>query len=339
MPLPISRSRLTVGAWPALAAEPAPAGRAPRGARQAPRLAPRVSGSAPRAFTLLEILVAVALLSFILLGLFAMFNQTQRAFRLGMTQSDILEAGRAVTEMLPRELEQTAPSDGNAVNFMATALNSVPLLQSLPGTTLVRTNLIAGLLPVAAPEPDLGGHWLLRARRRHQQGPLAAGNVLRLRPVGRRQPLPLPDQPARPLQRQPQRPANGLPLDPGQLYVAFPNACAPGSTAISNRICDGVVHFRLRAFATNGFPLFSDGLLGNACFRTNSFTPGVSFVAQTLAVPNFGYPDNWSSLYFASNAVPATVELELGLLEQYAWQRYNSLGDRRRPPRLPPAHQ
>ena len=37
------------------------------------------------AFTLLEILVAVALLSFIVLGLFAMFNQTQRAFRQSMT--------------------------------------------------------------------------------------------------------------------------------------------------------------------------------------------------------------------------------------------------------------
>jgi hypothetical protein len=30
---------------------------------------------------------------------------------------------------------------------------------------------------------------------------------------------------------------------------------------------------------------------------------------------------------FCSNAVPAAVELELGLLEQYAWDRYNSIGN------------
>ena len=55
-----------------------------------------------------------------------MFNQVQRAFRISMNQVDHLEAGRAVTEMLPRELEQIAPCGANAVNFapnvLATAL-------------------------------------------------------------------------------------------------------------------------------------------------------------------------------------------------------------------------
>jgi len=107
----------------------------------------------------------------------------------------------------------------------------------------------------------------------------------------------------------------------------------PGSVAsiaVSNRICDGVVHLRLRAFATNGFPLFGDSLNlanTNACFRTNSLTTGYSLVRQTLTVRNVTYPDNWSSLKFASNAVPAAVEIELGLLEQYAWERYNSIGN------------
>ena len=92
-------------------------GEGARTARFQPRLAsisgpscrPR-SRAGSRAFTLLEILVSVALLSFIVLGLFAMFNQTQRAFRMSMTQSDILEAGRAVMEMMPRELEQATMS-------------------------------------------------------------------------------------------------------------------------------------------------------------------------------------------------------------------------------------
>jgi hypothetical protein len=285
------------------------------------------------AFTLIEILVSISLLSFIVIGLFAMFNQTQRAFRLGMTQSDILEAGRAVTEMIPRELEQTAPSYGNAVNFMVTNLSSTPLAQRLPGTTLLRTNLLQdcffllrqnqtwiGVGYCVRTNDSTGRLWLPEV----SPGQLGAGTLYRFT----KPPLSVI------YSGNSGDPANGLPQDPGVLWREFTNACVPGSLAsraISNRICDGVVHFRLRAFATNGFPLFSDGNFGNACFYFYTNAPTRQFlsqaaVRQTLAVPNFAYPDNWSGLYFASNAVPAAVEMELGLLEQAAWERYSSIG-------------
>ena len=121
---------------------------------------------------------------------------------------------------------------------------------------------------------------------------------------------------------------NGLPQDPASSFVAFRNACTARLSAISNphlrwrhpfppaRLC----HQRLPAVQRR--PSHT-----NACFRTNSLTLGYSLVRQTLAVPNLVYPDNWSSLYFCSNAVPATVEMELGLLEQRAWERYNSIGN------------
>jgi hypothetical protein len=50
-------------------------------------------------------------------------------------------------------------------------------------------------------------------------------------------------------------------------------------------------------------------------------------VKQVFANPSSYYPDNWAGLYFWSNAVPAAVELELGILEQHALERYNSIGD------------
>jgi hypothetical protein len=277
------------------------------------------------AFTLVEILVSLALLSFIVIGLFAMFNQTQRAFRIGMTQADILEAGRAVTEMIPRELEQTVPSYRNAVNFMVTDLSSAPLTQKLPGTPLLRTNLLqdcfllqrqnqtwVGIGYCVRTNDSTGHLWLPEV----SPGQLGAGTLYRFTET-----LPVI------FSGNSGNPTNGLPLEPGVLWRDFTNACAPGSAAISNRICEGVVHFRLRAFATNGFPLFSVGIAGNACFRTDSLTPGYTLVRQTLAVPNLAYPDNWSGLYFASNAVPAAVEMELGLLEQATWERYNSIGN------------
>ena len=120
------------------------------------------------AFTLVEILVTVALLAFIILGLFAMFNQVQRAFRSSMNQVDQLEAGRAVTGLLPAEFEQTTPCGANAVTFSAQVIGTfplplcpVPLTQSLPGTLVQRTESAGGLLHLAASEPDLGRDWIL----------------------------------------------------------------------------------------------------------------------------------------------------------------------------------
>ena len=129
------------------------------------RITHHVSRFTCPAFTLVEILVTVALLSFIILGLFAMFNQVQRAFRSSMNQVDQLEAGRAVTEMLPRELEQIDPGGlplSHGVNFYVQILNSTPLTQCAAGQHAGPPHESAGgLLPVAAPEPDLGRHWLL----------------------------------------------------------------------------------------------------------------------------------------------------------------------------------
>ena len=66
-------------------------------------------------FSLVEILVAVALLAVIMLGLMAMFYQTQRAFKIGSTQVDVAETGRATMQILTSELKQMMPSADEAV--------------------------------------------------------------------------------------------------------------------------------------------------------------------------------------------------------------------------------
>ena len=45
-------------------------------------------------------LVVMALLSLIVLALMAVFNSTQTAFRASVTQTDILEAGRAAMDLI-----------------------------------------------------------------------------------------------------------------------------------------------------------------------------------------------------------------------------------------------
>src|SRR6266581_4684194 len=115
------------------------------------------------AFSLIEILITVGLLSFIILGLLLMFNQVQRAFRSSTTQADILEAGRAVADMLARELEEMTPSHIaykpgklRSINFMTEIESPAyghydfgdPLRQFLPGATMpdgsgpTRTNIV-----------------------------------------------------------------------------------------------------------------------------------------------------------------------------------------------------
>ena len=283
-----------------------------------------------KGFTLLEILVAVSLLSFIVLGLFAMFNQTQRAFRSSMTQSDILEAGRAVAQMIPRDLEQmTAGYRGGLKNFTFEVLGGVqPLTQNLPGAIapnkLVRTNFLEDVFLLLRDNQtwvgigycvrlaDTNGVlWLPEA----SPGQLGAGTLYRYTAT-----LPF---------LYPSGAMRGLPQDPGVLYTAFRQACVSGSAAstnINNRICDGVVHFQFRTFATNGFPIFSDTTRTNGLFATNGLANGWVPVQQTRAFFSAVCPDNVLALDFYSNALPAVVEMELGLLEQYSYERYASIG-------------
>src|SRR3954466_10274045 len=70
-------------------------------------IATKMNSSASRAgaFSLVEVMVAVGLLAFIIVGLLAMFYQTQRAFRSSATQTDVLEAGRATMQFIRQDLQ------------------------------------------------------------------------------------------------------------------------------------------------------------------------------------------------------------------------------------------
>ena len=70
------------------------------------------SAFACSAFTLIEVLVVVVLMSFIILALMAVFNSTQTAFRASLTQTDVLEGGRSAMGMIKSDLESMTPSFG-----------------------------------------------------------------------------------------------------------------------------------------------------------------------------------------------------------------------------------
>lgn len=235
-----------------------------------------------RAFSLVEVLIVVALLSVIVLGLMAMFGQTQRAFRIGMAQTDVLEGGRAATDLLARELQQVRPSYvKQTANFYAWLPPFPPLLQDLPGSMEKRTNLLEDLFFLTCENQ----RWTAIGYR-----------------VG------TPDGGVGTLYRY---------MAPGLLPADLPAQLARfNNTPLTNlsRVAEGVVHFRVRAYDTNGNWITAD--------LTNNFNNAKSDI-------------RWSSIargevgqyLFRSNAVPAAVEIELGFLEARTLERANSIAD------------
>ncbi|MBI3414414.1 MAG: prepilin-type N-terminal cleavage/methylation domain-containing protein [Verrucomicrobia bacterium] len=93
------------------------------------------SSRARRAFSLIELLTAVSIMTVIIIALYAMFDHTQKALRGSVSQTDVLESGRAAMELIKRDLEQMSAARGAGVpNFYAQLnTNTAPFYQSLPG--------------------------------------------------------------------------------------------------------------------------------------------------------------------------------------------------------------
>ncbi|HEY5909703.1 MAG TPA: hypothetical protein VJA21_03765 [Verrucomicrobiae bacterium] len=264
------------------------------------------------AFSLIEIMVAVGLLTFIILGLLAVFTQTQRAFRTSITQTDVLEGGRSLMEMMTREIEQAAPThypDGAlvlATNFFTRLGGNLvnPLVQELPGTTTPRfnrTNIIQNFFFMTRLNQDwIGtGYWV-----RFDEDPSGCvGTLYRASLTNSRS---------------------------GRFNVSY--WMWTNTPMTMSRLAEGIVHLRVRPFAANGFPIVSENMRAAAFVRTNALLPlagsgtfPYGVVRDAFVIPNLNAPDEIRDCYFVNSAIPASVELEIGILEPRIAQRYKSI--------------
>ena len=85
----------------------------------------------------------------------------------------------------------------------------------------------------------------------------------------------------------------------------------------ATKVVDGVVHFKVRAFDTNGVWIDRAWVV-NRPGVTNLNARYLNYTALQLGGETERYE-------FRSNAVPAAVELEMGLLEDKVWQRFQGL--------------
>jgi len=250
----------------------------------------------PCGFSLIELMVAVGLMSLVVLGLLVMFQQTQRAFTGSMTQVDMLEGARATTDLIERELEQMTPSHTPyAANFVSElappdqSFTPAFSYQDLPGTgspPLRRLNVLHHFFFLTRENQTWRGIGYL-------VGPPAFG-------VGT-------------LYRFWQETNSSV----GMLRTNFDTAATQlyrnrFPTNLLTRMVDGVVHLRVRAYNTNGFLIVSNVL--SEPFIQVKWDPRTPISGTEV------------DYYFWSNAVPAYVELEIGFLEDRAVGRFKSLG-------------
>lgn len=190
------------------------------------------------AMTLLEIMVAVTLLSLIVLTLYNMFDRTQKALRGTRNQSDIAEAGRAGMDTLVRELQQMrAMNSTNIVNILVNnrfAGNSSPLGAGtnvlLTNTTLLEV-FFHNFTPQNSPRVWTGIAYRVGSHTDPRAAPVnGVGTLYRF-----------VTNAARPT---------------ASFLNDYNNAVLPVHTNYFQRVCDGVIHFSINLY-TNGAPVTS----------------------------------------------------------------------------------
>jgi len=243
------------------------------------------------AFSLIEVLVVVALLSFIVVALMGVFSSTQSAWRANMTQTDVLESGRATTDMIAQDLALAASSGVSSNAFFPVVNLSIT---NFSGYFALEQPLVGG----GTRTNVLQNFFILSHKNNRWYGTgyavyLSPTNIYSLYRLGTPEP--------------------GY-LQPSLAYSNFNNFIfnlQNGFLTAPNQahLLDGVVHLAVRTYDVNGAFITTNraNIITNA-FNMNS-TPIPAYV----------------NLQFYSNSLPAAVELELGILEDRTLQRAESL--------------
>jgi len=255
-------------------------------------------------FTLVEMMVTVGLLAFIVVGLTTMFVQAQRAFRAGMNQTDVLETGRAMTDLLTHQLEEAVPSgQGGLTNFSITmqdwstntmvggspartnVIDSVYFLSHSNLTTILNGYVVA-LTNAALSSAHFGTLYYYQTDIYQSNNPswvysnMIYTNIVLFQNIA----------------------SNAV----HDSFINITNNNNIDPSLI--RVADGVVHFRVLAYDTSGDQVMTGNINTNVLY-TNALNTVRSTVTN-------GLPYGETTLCtFSSNAVPASVDLELGVLE------------------------
>jgi hypothetical protein len=275
-----------------------------------------------RALTILEMLVSTALLSFIVLGLTAMFVQTQKIFKTGIKQTTVTDAGRTIIDMMASDLSQMSdPHFANVYfptnvypNFPVGGYPNPPTLywSFVPGYDLVqstnnnngipfpcRTNEVEDIFAMVQTNNTwVGIGYTVSNWFTNSGGGAIPGVGTLYRYVA----------------------TTTAPLFPTNLlYANYINQVGYGTftNSLFHRIADGVVHLKIYAFDADGNEMY--------------WEPYYDQIGQVYGFQKdtyLQYPvivTNLTSGGSQTNYLPHSIDIELGILEPEAFERARAL--------------
>jgi len=288
---------------------------------------PPVFRAARRAFSLLELLVAIGLLTLVILTLYAMFDQTQKALHANISQTDVMESGRSVMELIVRDIERArSPNLAGAINlaiqkadFVKSAsapdtfvppritdakhrdypLNSLFFLGQAQSNLWTAFGFYVGHNADASKPPDETLGTLYRFQDPYPQSArgLAAADrflafyyyydVLKASSVSLNRPDPKNDNYLNRFHR------------------------ATNST----RLLDNVLFFRVLPFGREGLPVDQN--------TPRAYFAATNPLAKGITVTNNPVSTQYSTA-FTGTALPSAVEIELGMLSPRLWTQYTN---------------
>ena len=256
-------------------------------------------------FTLVEVMVVVVLLSLIVYALMMVFSSTQAAFRSSVTQAGVMDDGRAAMDLMAADLRAMTPSLGQSNNFTGavnfyTAVTSYasppsPLIQPMVASSppQSRTNMLENIFILSRGNQNGVPTWYGVGYA------VAATNA-----SGGLYPL--------------YRFATNHPVASANPVFIFTNDFLVflGNVSGGSHLMDGVVALTVRAYDVNGGPMTTN----IAC------SGGLSVTNQNVLYFPSGPPAlGETGFIMFSNTLPASVEIEMGVLEDRALQRADSL--------------
>ena len=282
--------------------------------------------AARRAFSLLELLVAMGLLSVVILTLYAMFDQTQKALHANIAQTDVMESGRSAMELIVRDIERA----------QSPRLTPIPGIRGFTNINLaIRKKLFANsFIPPGVTDvlhrdyplnelffltPLQGNRWTsvgffvanstnasldadenLGALYRYQD---TVTEIARGADAAKRffwfYRFTLADE------------KDAIsPRVQDQDFISRKNEYRSTN---STRLLDNVIFFRVLPFSSTGIPIDYNT---PRSFFTNTFAAGIVLTNQAI--------DSFTATTFRGSALPSAVEVELGMLSPRLWTQYTN---------------
>ncbi|MBL9137159.1 MAG: prepilin-type N-terminal cleavage/methylation domain-containing protein [Verrucomicrobiales bacterium] len=291
-----------------------------------------------RGFTIIELLLAVSIMTVIIISLYSVFDQTQRALRGTIAQVDVLEGVRSASDIVTRELEGAAFVPlARYTNFSVarSPLSASVTLSNLTGGILMNT-----VLQDVFFHKRFGENWSALG---YWVGPRVTNGVdlfdMSRTPtltVGRlyRYEASLTRAQVRDLGT---KPADLNLNERNRLLGEFENLSLPFRLQRSAPVLDGVVHFRVIAFTQAGTPIYygrnergvpyMQALLDdyNNDRSKGLISPDAYLSSRFEAIPGESVYSRFSDLSYPT--APAALELELGVLEPPVLVQYASIAE------------